>query len=136
MHVTHIKQFYFISLASFYCPVQTSASHEWSARRQVFLRGQGHPGVIFIILHRSLCLVWREYRPKHQLYCWLALHKQYRYIVCTVYLHVIVYMLIDKYRCTGNRQWRITVFPLVGDILVTNWGYFGRLCLNSFFFLY
>lgn len=49
-----LRCFHSLSVAKFYCPVPTPASHEWSAPRQIFLRGQGHSGVIFIILYRSL----------------------------------------------------------------------------------
>lgn len=63
-------------------------------------------------------VVWREYRPIHHLYRWPALHKQY--IVYTVYLQCTCKSALHCYTVYG--KWRTNVFfPLVGDILVTNW---------------
>lgn len=119
--------FYF-SVAKFYCPVPTSASHEWSAPRQIFLRGQGHSGVIFILLYRSLycgentgqyttCTV-DQLCPNSTLF-----------LLCTYNVHVNQYCTVVQ--CTVNEE--SMCFP-------TGWWQLGyklrmyswKLCLKSF----
>lgn len=134
-HVTHISNkivtmfytFYF-SVAKFYCPVPTSASHEWSAPRQIFLRGQGHSGVIFILLYMSLycgentgqyttCTV-DQLCPNSTLF-----------LLCTYNVHVNQYCTVVQ--CTVNEE--SMCFP-------TGWWQLGyklrmyswKLCLKSF----